>query len=542
MLPYSLYSGGILLARRRLKRRARISKENIGAAKRLRYEKGLAGDSTVEEFEKKAAKESPPLKTLRDKIVKESPQLKEKSTVADTKVEKRVKSHIPYSEPKKIAGLHISQDYIFKRKLGEGGQGQVWLVAHRTLHGGNVIGQKPKAWKMIRKHEDISTIIRESTSVAHFDHENVVDADPLMFAFFQDLPKELQKSIMGASEDSNINWEEIYLPVMSMKYINGFKFGKKQANDLGGWVERLENWKTPYDRRTKSNLMPLHTLWFIISRALRGLEYINSRGKIHKDVKPANILINSKGVVKLTDFALTDLDVFCGSPAYMSPEQIKGKKLDKTTDVFSLGMVAYEGMTGGIPHYEMTPLKQIKNKAQALRAFYSNAKNGFPKTYRHINDIHHDFEIDEKGKKIPYGEWLKDSLCDLLEAMLEFRPSNRPTPAEAVATLEGIIYRGLKVPGPMNSSLAVQGLLYQYDSLNFGDFKPSYINTLLHLCRDPVKTQSQIKEGSLNRRYFPQIARPLIKKLMASENPKKTYESVRSMHKRTQTARDSFNE
>lgn len=88
-----------------------------------------------------------------------------------------------------------------------------------------------------------------------------------------------------------------------------------------------------------------------------GLDYAHKSGIIHRDIKPANIVVTGNGRVKITDFGiaqlpsgdLTQTGTLLGTPKYMSPEQLRGERLDGRSDIFSLGIILYELLTGQPP-------------------------------------------------------------------------------------------------------------------------------------------------------------------------------------------------
>jgi serine/threonine-protein kinase len=96
----------------------------------------------------------------------------------------------------------------------------------------------------------------------------------------------------------------------------------------------------------------------IAAQVGEGLQYAHERGIIHRDIKPANIMVLTDGAVKITDFGIarmrnnevkTMTGMILGSPKYMSPEQVAGKRADPRSDIFSLGVVLYEMLTGTSP-------------------------------------------------------------------------------------------------------------------------------------------------------------------------------------------------
>lgn len=118
------------------------------------------------------------------------------------------------------------------------------------------------------------------------------------------------------------------------------------------------------------HLLPVHRVIGIIFKCCMALDYAYRQGIVHRDIKPANILVDDQDNVKITDFGLAlNVDkkvesdstfiMGVGSPAYMSPEQIKGYPLNQKTDLYSLGVVMFHLLTGRLPFKARNPAQLI---------------------------------------------------------------------------------------------------------------------------------------------------------------------------------------
>ncbi len=161
-----------------------------------------------------------------------------------------------------------------------------------------------------------------------------------------------------------------------------------------------------YDLLDRCGRLPYDVAAIVAMQVARALDYIHYRGILHRDIKPANIMISRQGGVKVMDFGiardksfddLTEAGTGIGTPAYMSPEQILGEKLDARSDIFSLGIVLYQMVTGGKPFVE-DEQKSVMHKIRLEKHVRARKLN--PEIPRELERI-----IDKCLNKQPRDRW-----------------------------------------------------------------------------------------------------------------------------------------
>ncbi|MGB3975983.1 MAG: protein kinase [bacterium] len=195
------------------------------------------------------------------------------------------------------------------RPVGQGGMASVVLYENRLT--GEQLAVKMLHTHVLNDKSSIERFFHEVQASIRLDHKNIVNV--LGYG-----------TLMGA-------------PAMVMEYVDG--------GDLKNLMQQTER-------------LPVIVAAYIAFQLFKGLDYSHRLGIIHRDIKPSNILIDKSGKIKLTDFGisrvsdLTRLTVsgdVIGTPAYMSPEQAQGKKLDERSDIFSAGVLLYEMLTNSNP-------------------------------------------------------------------------------------------------------------------------------------------------------------------------------------------------
>jgi serine/threonine protein kinase len=199
--------------------------------------------------------------------------------------------------------------YRVERLLGEGSFGLVYLAHDDQLH--RPVAVKVPHRERISSPEDVAAYLAEARILASLEHPHIVPVHDV-----------------GATENG--------LPFVVSKFIEGC--------DL---KERIEEARPAFSEAAA-----------LVATIAEALHYAHRKGLVHRDIKPANILIDAAGEPHVADFglALKEEDFgkgagFAGTPAYMSPEQARGDgdRVDGRSDIFSLGVVLYELLTGRRP-------------------------------------------------------------------------------------------------------------------------------------------------------------------------------------------------
>ena len=213
-----------------------------------------------------------------------------------------------------MAGLDVGADIAGHRLeavIGRGGMGVVYRARDLALD--RVVALKVIAPEFAAEEDFRERFKRESQQAASIRHPNVI-------------------SIYRAGEEGDLLF-------ITMDYVEG--------TDLKTFIG------------VRGRLDPLVAAG-LISQVAGGLEAAHARGLVHRDVKPANVLIENQQHAYLTDFgltkraapgsALTRTGLIVGTTDYLAPEQIQGDKLDARVDVYALGCVLYEALTGFVPY------------------------------------------------------------------------------------------------------------------------------------------------------------------------------------------------
>jgi len=278
-----------------------------------------------------------------------------------------------------VAGGKVFGRYVLEAVAGRGGMGVVWKARDERLE--RLVALKFLPEVVAGDPEAVRDLLRETKRCLELTHPNIVRVHDLV-----------QDGLLAA---------------ISMEYVAGESLAKRKAEAPGGCL-------------TVEELAPL------VAQLCAALDYAHGEAKVvHRDLKPANLLVTGDGKVKVTDFgiarSLTDthtrltgrVGATSGTLAYMSPQQVMGKKATLADDIYALGATLYELLTGKPPFYTGDITHQILQQAPASLA----ARRA---------------ELEVKGGPVP-SVWEETIL-----ACLAKEPQDRPQSAGEVAARLGL--------------------------------------------------------------------------------------------------------
>jgi len=260
---------------------------------------------------------------------------------------------------------HVLPRYDIRHEIGRGGWGVVYEGWHRDLQRAVAVKQLPRAFGADPSVRD--RFIAEAQLVASLEHPHIVP----LFDF--------------AERDG------LYVIVMELA--------------TGSVWNRFEEHGLRSDEAVATMLA-----------AAVGLHYAHGRGLLHRDVKPDNLLYSASGTIKVADFGIaksmneaggarTATNTIIGSPAYMAPEQITAGELSAATDVYAMGIVTYQLLSGRLP--------------------FPPAGELVAQLYQHVNDAPR--PLAEVAPQVPAP------LAEVVHRAMQKDPAHRPASAEQFA-------------------------------------------------------------------------------------------------------------
>jgi len=203
--------------------------------------------------------------------------------------------------------------YEIERELGKGAMGAVYLGKDPKIS--RTVAIKTMALSQEFEEDELEEVkerfFREAETAGRLTHPNIV-------------------TIFDAGDEHDLAY-------IAMEFLKG--------DDLSKFVK-------------KDSLLPLEQVLTLIQRSADGIDYAHKHNVVHRDIKPANIMwdpdsdtvkITDFGIARITDSSKTKTGMVLGTPSYMSPEQLAGKKVTGQSDIFSLGVMLFQMVTGKLP-------------------------------------------------------------------------------------------------------------------------------------------------------------------------------------------------
>ncbi|AEV85912.1 serine/threonine protein kinase, bacterial [Actinoplanes sp. SE50] len=226
--------------------------------------------------------------------------------------------------------MRLGDRYRLQDRLGAGGMGEVWRALDESLN--RLVAIKMMLPSAAQDPDFVRRFAAEAMAMARVNHPAVATVHDVRQAHG--------------------------LTFLVMEYVDGESLAQRLARE--------------------GRLSPAETMR-IVTRAAEGLQAVHDQDILHRDIKPANIMLRRDGEVLITDFGiarhagaagLTATGAVLGTPSYLSPEQVLGQPSDRRSDVYSLGLVAYECLAGEKPFAGDNPyavaLQRVRHEPRTI--------------------------------------------------------------------------------------------------------------------------------------------------------------------------------
>jgi hypothetical protein len=315
-----------------------------------------------------------------------------------------------------LIGTVLSGRYRLESKLGSGGMSTVFLARDETLE--RWVAVKVMHREISDQPDQIERFRREARAVAQLSHPNVV-------------------AVIDAGEDGGY-------PYIVLEYVEGETL-KQRIDRLG---------RLPVDEAVAYAI-----------EIGRGLAAAHARRLVHRDVKPQNVLIDAEGRAKVTDFGiarslesdgLTKTGRVLGTTDYVAPEQAMGHGVDSRSDIYSLGVLLYEMLTGDVPFTAETmvgvamkhvnePLPDVQKRRPEIssalaavveRATTKDTRSRYPDMSAFLTDLEGALEVEVARSGTSYGQ--ATSVLDAVPSGRRLLTTRRVSAAGVVLVLAAV--------------------------------------------------------------------------------------------------------
>jgi tRNA A-37 threonylcarbamoyl transferase component Bud32 len=238
--------------------------------------------------------------------------------------------------------------YRIDRQLGRGAMGAVYLGHDPKI--GRQVAIKTMALSQefdgAELTEARARFFREAETAGRLQHRDIV-------------------TIFDAGEDQDLAY-------IAMEYLKGHD---------------LQRYTSP------AQLLPVPIVLRIVARVADALAYAHSQGVVHRDIKPANVMVDPSddsvkvtdfGIARITDSSRTRTGMVLGTPSFMSPEQMAGRRVDGRSDLYSLGVMLFQLLTGQLPHHADSMAKLMYQIANDPAPDVRTLRPGLPEALANI--------------------------------------------------------------------------------------------------------------------------------------------------------------